>query len=882
MFLVPPRINRSYAPRRTMPLNESPEQAAETPEPRPAPPAPRSRRDLEALRGLRRRIPPDDAGAHNNLGVVFYQKGLIDDAVAEFERALELDDRMEVARRNIEIAYFHTGHLEHRIAQLRARLERVPNDFEAADRLARAYLYSGDATAAADQWRRVVERWPERVDVHIRLARAEEERGNRDAALAYLDHAARAAPDDATVHLRLGEFHFARGLYHEAQAALERAIALDDELAAAHNLLAFVYADLGLEERSEVAARRAMELNPSVTRAEENLSLDRYGRDRQQELAGPGQDGPEAVAGTLAHYNMGLAFRQRGLHEEALREFVLAQERGEDPSLVRQAVAEQQLLMGRSEEATALYEELTAHGGDSPKLWNERGVAEHQSGEADNALALYSRALELDPEYVLAQNNRAVALIHTGDTEAGERALRRACRAETAPAEVWRNLGLLLMQTGRRQDALETYQAATEAEPASGGAWTGLGSALLELGRAQEARTALVRAVETDPLSAEARYHLAFALSALGDYEGALAETRRALELDPFYPAPRYRLLIDLQFEEAALLAPELDAMAVVRAGDAVPAFEPEAGEVARAFDGLETATAVADPLAAAEEALARGQLDRAAEAAQRAAVAGADAAEQLLLQGEIYLRQGLAGEALERFAAVGESVAGERAGRAWTGVARAALDLGRALDALDAADRALAFTPGDLDALRVRARSLSAAGRYAEAAETLEMLTGSAADVSTLTELGRAYLGAGRVDAAEQALRAAVAEDEGALAARVALGHILARTERTHEASRQYEAALEVLPSYADAALPLAELHRGEGRLQDAVRVLVDLLSVDPYHLDALARLGMVLHEAGRREQAVTALTRVLRIDPGHEAAAVLARITPAEPKEA
>jgi tetratricopeptide (TPR) repeat protein len=388
--------------------------------------------------------------------------------------------------------------------------------------------------------------------------------------------------------------------------------------------------------------------------------------------------------------------------------------------------------------------------------------------------------------------------------------------------------------------------------------------------------------VEEDPRLAEARYHLAFALSSLGDYEGALAETRRALELDPFYPAPRYRLLIDLQFEEAALLAPELDAMALVRAGQKVPTFAPGSGELSRAFDGLEAPGSTVDTLATAREALERGQLDRAAEMAQRAA-AGTDAAEQLLLQGEIFLRQGLAGEAMERFAAVGETVPGEPGGRAWLGVARAALVLGRASDALDAADQALKRIPDDPDALRVRARALSAAGRHDEAASTLEGLRDTGMDAATLTDLGSAYLGAGRLEEAEHALQAAVAEDEGSVAARSALGHLLARTGRTHEASRQYEAALEILPSYGDAALPLAELHRENGSYPEAVRVLVDLLGVDPYHLDALTRLAMVLYEAGRRDQAATALRRVLRIDPGNEAArTALARVAPGQLGEA
>ena len=35
-----------------------------------------SERDREVLRSFARRIDPSDAGAHNNLGVLYYNKGL--------------------------------------------------------------------------------------------------------------------------------------------------------------------------------------------------------------------------------------------------------------------------------------------------------------------------------------------------------------------------------------------------------------------------------------------------------------------------------------------------------------------------------------------------------------------------------------------------------------------------------------------------------------------------------------------------------------------------------------------------------------------------------------------------------------------------------------
>src|SRR5690606_35968393 len=140
---------------------------------------------------------------------------------------------------------------------------------------------------------------------------------------------------------------------------------------------------------------------------------------------------------------------------------------------------------------------------------------------------------------------------------------------------------------GRHADALQAYRQALELDRQSSAAWTGVRALLMDLGRREDARTAFVRAVDADPKSAEARYQLAFALSALGDYQGALRETKRALELDPYFPTPRFRLLIDLQFEEGRVLAPDLDvARDAKEAGEDAP-FEVEQGALDAAFAGL-------------------------------------------------------------------------------------------------------------------------------------------------------------------------------------------------------------------------------------------------------------------------------------------------------
>src|SRR5206468_9049039 len=130
--------------------------------------------------------------------------------------------------------------------------------------------------------------------------------------------------------------------------------------------------------------------------------LERYNAERQsQQQRLREQPEPQVVEGNeLAHYNLGLAFRQKGYYVEAQREYRLALERGEDRRLVLQAMAEVDLLRRDFAAALELYETLIREVPDSPKLWNERGVVLHQLGRTADALVAYRQAVRSEERRV--------------------------------------------------------------------------------------------------------------------------------------------------------------------------------------------------------------------------------------------------------------------------------------------------------------------------------------------------------------------------------------------------------------------------------------------------------------------------------------------------
>ena len=791
------------------------------------PPAAAHGGEIDILRSFARRIDPSDAGAYNNLGVLYFRKGLTDEAIVSFSRALALDERMRVARRNLEIAYGDGGLLERRLHELEERLRVEPADLE-------ALVQSGIAEKTA---------------------------GRLDRAHSLLQRAVELDPDSSVIHFLLAETLYNRGLSEQAMRSVRRSIELNPENPDAQYLLGFLLGDLGRADEAAEANRRAVMLNPTLVRAQANLSLEPF---RSPETT-PSQSQKTSVG---AHITLGRALRQKGYFKEALQEYEKAIEGGEANAEVLQAMLELYLLQRDTGAAIATSDRFAREFSATAKAWNGRGVALQLEGRHAEAEDAYTKALEIDHSYAFSHNNLGVLLWHKDDTKGAINAFRRALQAATPPVEARLNLALGLFKRKHTELALEAYRHVLATAPEHPVAWNGIGLIFVELSKHAEARNAFARAIQADPNFAEAHYNLSFTLSNLGDFTGALRETKRALSLDPMYTPQKLALAIELPHEEIRLtVAPPITESS--EPVEQVENFHFDASIIEGLFAERAPRAEPAgdDPLAGfslARDFITKGMYDRAQAEIARVLSRGGDKVLGLVLAGDSFAAQGLHGEALERYR---RALTLEDANPyARQGAARSLLALGRADEARPFAEALVEAGSTDVNLQLLAAEARVASLDEQGAREILVALRKNyAKNANVMKRTGDLYASLGDAPEAIAAYRASLAVDERQAETRVALGRLLARAGDDTGAIRELESVLVTAPNHDAAVVELVGPYRRTGRSRSALPRIVALIRRDVYHLDGLIALGEILIDLARERDAVRAFERVLRFDPNH-----------------
>jgi tetratricopeptide (TPR) repeat protein len=209
---------------------------------------------------------PDHPRAHNNLGLICLELGQLDEAVAHFKAARDLDPGLTVVPLNWGIALARQGHFSAAVGRYREALRLDPGAAVTHDRLGQALAGLGRWDEAAGAFRRATDRDPKDKDFRADLGWALGHLGRTDESAK--EYAAVTGADEEwpekvrrSAWTWATDAHAARRNGFEALRRAEQACQARGVCDARFlDTLAAAYAEAGAMDAAALAARQALVL----------------------------------------------------------------------------------------------------------------------------------------------------------------------------------------------------------------------------------------------------------------------------------------------------------------------------------------------------------------------------------------------------------------------------------------------------------------------------------------------------------------------------------------------------------------------------------------------------------------------------------------------
>jgi protein O-mannosyl-transferase len=141
----------------------------------------------------------DNVIGHNNLGDALLKKGSVNEAIAHFQKALQIKPDYVEACYNLGNALLQKGEVDEAIAQYQKVLQIKPDDAETCYNLGNALLQKGRVDEAITHYQKALQIKPNYAEAHINLGNVLLQRGHVDEAIAQYQKGLQIKPDSPYV-----------------------------------------------------------------------------------------------------------------------------------------------------------------------------------------------------------------------------------------------------------------------------------------------------------------------------------------------------------------------------------------------------------------------------------------------------------------------------------------------------------------------------------------------------------------------------------------------------------------------------------------------------------------------------------------------------------
>jgi tetratricopeptide (TPR) repeat protein len=228
----------------------------------------KAKRHKEAIDAFSKAI----AEAYNNRGVAWHQKGDYDNAISDYNKALELHPHYAEARNNRGVAWAYKGDYDKAISDCTEAVKINPLYANAYNNRGYAWQQKGDLDKAIADYTEALTIDEKYVQAYHSRGFAWACKGEYDKAIADYDKALEIRPRYADVYGKRGSAWSHKGNLDKAIADYTKALEIDPEFDEAYYNRAVIWNRKGKCEKAIADFTQALDINPDYSEAYNQLA----------------------------------------------------------------------------------------------------------------------------------------------------------------------------------------------------------------------------------------------------------------------------------------------------------------------------------------------------------------------------------------------------------------------------------------------------------------------------------------------------------------------------------------------------------------------------------------------------------------------------------
>lgn len=309
-------------------------------------------------------LQPNNAIAHNNLGMALHALGRDEEAYQHCDKALKIQPELAEAYNNIGNIHKGRNNLKDALESYEKALELGIQDPRVFVNAGLVCQLLGDLSAAEQRYRDVLARYPDFTPAHNNLGAVLQKLGRYEEAEICFQRVLGLQPNDPEAHNNMGALWLAQGELERAQKCFEQAIQLDAGYVGAYTNLGYLCEVLNNLEASREYYEKAISLDPT---------------------------------NPIAHTNLGYQLFELGEQKQAIEHYVQALEGDPNHAPALAALGEAELRRLRKDQAEEYIAKALELAPLDPYVHRAKAALEGSNRRYERAEAEWRKVIELRP-----------------------------------------------------------------------------------------------------------------------------------------------------------------------------------------------------------------------------------------------------------------------------------------------------------------------------------------------------------------------------------------------------------------------------------------------------------------------------------------------------